>query len=139
MDPIIKSYYEQRIDYGINSLRESKILTLLGDELSSKRILDVGCASGYLTKKIKQEDNYVAGVDISESNIFNLHSSVDKIFVMDVENERWPQEFIDRKFDIIIAAEIIEHLFDQEIFLHKLKIILKPSGVCVITTPNFLV
>ncbi len=138
MTSIVKNYYEQKQDYGMNSLRRKKILSLIGKNLKYKRILDVGCASGYLSKDLKQKDNYVVAVDISENNISKIVNYVDQALVLDIENNNWPEDFIENKFDIIIAAEIIEHIFDQQKFLEKIKVILKTNGFCIMTTPNFL-
>jgi len=138
-NPIKRYYNEVRTDYGMNSLRRQKVLNLSGKDLSNKRILDVGCASGYLAKELKRDDNFVAGVDISEKFKDQLENELDQFVVMDVESDNWPKEFTDNKFDLIIAAEILEHEFDQDGFLKKLKSILSPEGEIIITTPNFLV
>ena len=40
------------------------------------------------------------------------------------------------RYDVIIASEIIEHVFDTDFFIEELKRILKPNGRIIITTPN---
>ncbi|MFA4872192.1 MAG: radical SAM protein [Patescibacteria group bacterium] len=136
----IKKYYNQVSDYGMNSLRRKKILSLAGDKVAQAgvRILDLGCASGYLAKELKRGDNFVAGLDISEKYAGELKEQLDFFAVMNVESDEWPMEFLDHKFDLIIMAEVLEHLFDQPGFLDKLKTILKPDGEIIISTPNFL-
>ena len=37
---------------------------------------------------------------------------------------------------MIIASEIIEHIYDTDFFIEELKRILKPNGRIIITTPN---
>jgi len=139
MSQIIKKYYNQITSYGMNSFRRKKILNLINiDNLKNKRILDMACASGYLARELKQSNNYVAAIDISEENISKVKHQIDKTVVLDIENEDWPTEFINNKFDIIIAGEIIEHLFDQENFLKKIKQLLKSDSILIMTTPNFL-
>ena len=101
MTSIVKNYYEQKQDYGMNSLRRKKILSLIGKNLKYKRILDVGCASGYLSKDLKQKDNYVVAVDISENNISKIVNYVDQALVLDIENNNWPEDFIENKFDYV--------------------------------------
>lgn len=41
-------------------------------------------------------------------------------------------------FDYVFAGEIIEHLYDTDFFLEEIKRVLKPNGILIITTPNFL-
>jgi len=136
-DPIKKYYNEERIDYRMNSLRRKKILELVG-RLSGKRILDVGCASGYLAKELKQSDNFVAGIDISDRFAEQLRIDLDSFHSMNIERDEWPQEFMENKFDLVISAEIIEHMFDPWGFLSRIKKIMKVDGKMIITTPNFL-
>jgi len=140
-DPIKKYYNETRTNYGANTLRRKKILKLISNRgnFENKRILDVGCASGYLAKEFKKDGNFVVGVDISEKFTKQLKSELDQFFVLNVESDDWPAEFLENKFDLIICAEILEHLFDSDEFLRRLKQILKPACRIIITTPNFLV
>lgn len=136
----VKKYYNQVSDYGMNSLRRKKILSLAGDKVAQAgvRILDLGCASGYLAKELKRSDNFVAGIDISEKYAEKLKTELDYFAVLNAESGEWPSEFLDHKFDLIIVAEVLEHLFDQPGFLDKLKTILKPDGEIIISTPNLL-
>lgn len=137
----MKQYYGARgLQYGMNSLRKKKLLQLIYEEgLENKRILDIGCATGFFGKELKRENNTVIGVDISEKLIDEAKKTLDEAYVLDIENEEWPKQFIENPFDIIICAEVIEHLFDQDAFLKKLKTIMKPEAKLIITSPNFLV
>lgn len=138
-NPLKKYYNEIRTDYGINNLRRRKILELAkASGLSGRRILDLGCASGYLAKELKQADNFVAGLDISEKSIRGLKDILDKSQVFDIERDDWSPEFIDNKFDLIICAELLEHLFGIDGSLQRLKEVLKADGKIIISTPNFL-
>ncbi len=138
VNDLIKQYYnEVRTNYGMNSLRRKKILELTGP-LTGQRILDIGCASGYLSKELKQADNFVAGIDISSRHVQELMNDLDCFECLNIENDQWPQSFIDHKFDLVIMAEVIEHMFDPLGFMIKVKHILKDDGIMIITTPNFL-
>lgn len=138
---ILQKYYSERgLQYGMNSLRRRKLTDLICEEgLENKRILDIGCATGFFGKELKRESNTVIGVDISEKLINEAKKVLDDAYALDIENEEWPKKFIENPFDIIICAEVIEHLFDQETFLKKLKTIMKREAKLIITTPNFLV
>ena len=45
-------------------------------------------------------------------------------------------ENFDKKFDLIIAIEIIEHLDNPRQFLEEIQKLLKPGGQLIVTTPN---
>src|SRR3989339_802639 len=42
----------------------------------------------------------------------------------------------DNFFDIVIAGEIIEHIFDTDLFLAEIRRVLKSGGKLLISTPN---
>lgn len=44
--------------------------------------------------------------------------------------------FTSNSLDIVVAGEIIEHLYDTGDFLEEIKRVLKPEGKLIITTPN---
>lgn len=138
---IIQQYYDQRgFGYGMNKLRKKKILELVLEEgIENKRILDLGCATGFFSKDLKKENNIVIGIDISEKLIDEAKKVLDEAYAMDIENNDWPKQLIENPFDIIICSELIEHLFDQESFLKKVRLVLKPNGKIIFTTPNFLI
>jgi len=139
-DPIEHYYNEVRTDYGINSLRRRKVLRLAKAEpYAHARILDIGCSGGYVSRELKTETNFIAGLDIAQSSVEAAKRVLDDARVFDVEREPWPEEFLHHPFNIIICAELIEHLFDPRAFLRRLHEIIWPDGAVILTTPNFLV
>ena len=140
MSNVIQQYYNERgPTYGMNSLRREKVLRLASEEgLEGKRILDIGCASGYFGRELKRDNNTVIGIDISPTLVQEARKNINEAYVLDIENEDWPRDFKEKKFDLIICAEVIEHLFDQESFLKNVQKILKEEGGLILTTPNFL-
>ncbi len=38
--------------------------------------------------------------------------------------------------DLVIALEVIEHLFDTDLFLSEIHRVLKPKGILILSTPN---
>lgn len=136
----VKSYYRSRDDYGVNSLRRRKVLNLCAPFAGpGARVLDLGCAGGYLSRELKTGLNQVIGVDISEESVLRAAGVLDSAVTLDVENDPWPESFLRERFDLVLCAELLEHLFDPAAFLGKIRAILRPRGALVLTTPNFLV
>ncbi|MBE7445766.1 MAG: class I SAM-dependent methyltransferase [Planctomycetia bacterium] len=103
----------------------------------AKNVLDVGSGTGDLIYRLakKYTNNSYFGCDISESVIKQNIISKPEITwsVKDLNNAT---DFKSDFFDIIIAGEIIEHLYNSDLFILEMSRILKPSGLLFITTPN---
>ncbi|OHD54267.1 MAG: hypothetical protein A2Y33_16480 [Spirochaetes bacterium GWF1_51_8] len=112
----------------------SKIKKIAADKsLKDPKIADLGCGPGHLCKYIHDAGFPVVGVDISENSLEKVREKGIKTVKADLQ-EKLP--FKDGELDIVIATEVIEHIYDTEAFMSELKRITKPSGSIIITTPN---
>lgn len=97
------------------------------------KILDLGCWDGSYAVRYKKKTNTVYGV---ESSITATKKSNEKGVITRQGDFMEKTFFPGIKFDIIVAGEIIEHVFDTDEFIRKIKKMLKPKGTLIITTPN---
>jgi 2-polyprenyl-3-methyl-5-hydroxy-6-metoxy-1,4-benzoquinol methylase len=99
------------------------------------RILDIGCGNGSLTNLIAQHGYEVVGVEESESGVkFASHAFPACRFIQgSIYN--LPYTEIGSKFDIVIASEVIEHLFYPKELVRNAKKCLNPNGRLILTTP----
>lgn len=111
--------------------RIEMIIKLVATE---KRVLDIGCYDGTIGKLIAQNQNEVYGIDLSDQAVNLAKKKGIRAYQADIEENDlpFPKEF----FDVIVAAEIIEHVFDTDGFLEKIREFLKPNGHLILTTPN---
>lgn len=114
---------------------DAKIKTLRTLVGSNKKVLDVGCSSGYLVYFLEKQGNVVTGIDFIKSAVLvGVKNGLDCRYC-NIENDEFPLkkgEF----FDVIILSEIIEHLVDPLPVLNKLKMLLNDDGIFIISTPN---
>jgi len=101
------------------------------------RILDVGCASGTFGARIKERDNWVGGIELSRIAVGEAKERLDVVWSFDIENE-WPSELQNKDMDLVIASEVLEHVFDPVAVLRSVHAALKPGGAVIVTTPNFM-
>lgn len=99
------------------------------------RILDIGCGNGSLSHFIAQHGYEVVGIEESESGIELANRSFPDCRFIQGSIYNLPYQELGEKFDIVIATEVIEHLFYPKELLKNAKKCLKPSGRLILTTP----
>ncbi len=97
-------------------------------------LLSLGCAEGKLTFNIsrKVETDTVVGIDMY-AELQGLYKEKIKLIRSDL-NTGIPLQ--DRSVDIISGDQIIEHLFNTDVFVKEIYRVLKPGGYAVICTEN---
>lgn len=99
-----------------------------------KKVLDVGCAKGLMGEIIKKERGCkVFGAEINRKAARIATDKLDEVFCVDIEKSDLP---FNGDLDVIIFADIIEHLFDPWRVLENAKKWLKPEGIVIASVPN---
>lgn len=97
------------------------------------RMLDVGCAGGYIAVLAKKLGHDVRGIEINRAMADQARKLDIDVLEADVEQ---PLPLDDGTFDVVHAFEIIEHLYDTEGFLREVSRLLTPGGLLLMSTPN---
>jgi 2-polyprenyl-3-methyl-5-hydroxy-6-metoxy-1,4-benzoquinol methylase len=108
-----------------------RLLALAG---SPERALDVGCSSGYLSRRLVERGAKVVGIEADERAAAAARAVCEDVLVGDVETMDLP--FAANSFDLVLCGDVIEHLRDPERFLARMRPLLRPGGRLVLTTPN---
>lgn len=133
----LAKYYDSKVKlYKPSKVRELKILELLGADVKNKNILDIGCADGTFGDKLTKQGATVYGVDVSPLAVSAARKKIQNAFVVDINSQKLP--FRSKNFDLVIASEVVEHLFNPKKLLSEAKRTLKDNGALLLTTPNFL-
>ncbi len=98
-----------------------------------KKILDLGCRDGALTQYFLQ-NNEVWGVDIDKISLTRAEKLGIKTVLMDLNHDWFKLK--DLKFDVIIAGEVLEHLYFPECVLKRIVNCLKQDGLFLGSVPN---
>jgi 2-polyprenyl-3-methyl-5-hydroxy-6-metoxy-1,4-benzoquinol methylase len=103
-----------------------------------KRVLDLGCNTGYGTDMLFRSAKKVVGVDVSEKAIVSARNQYGHLGIEfhTIDGKTLP--FSDEAFDVVVCFQVIEHIVDYIIFIDEIKRILTPEGVIIFTTPNAL-
>jgi len=101
-----------------------------------QRYLDVGCGDGSFASIVKGSTSGVDvyGIDVSAKAVKLASGKGINAFQVDLSREKIPVE--SDFFDAVFAGEVIEHVFDTDLFLDEMFRVLKPQGHLILTTPN---
>ena len=122
-------------EYGLKDSETSshgQILDLLTD-LPPSKVLDLGCSSGLLAERIRKLGHHVTAVD--REAFPETLSRVDEFIPGDLEDGIPPQA--GTGFDVVVAADVLEHLRRPERLLEEIKRVMNPRGRLVVSVPNF--
>ncbi len=102
-------------------------------KFKTNSVLDIGCGTGYITKRISLVKPKVIGCDIDkEKLVLAKKYTKNKIRFKHVNDKKLP--FKDNSFDLIICSEVLEHIEDIDFFLTEIKRVGKKF--LLITVPN---
>jgi 2-polyprenyl-3-methyl-5-hydroxy-6-metoxy-1,4-benzoquinol methylase len=132
---------EQKIYFECSLSRFKFVLDRVTKYLpSNSRILDMGCAPGYLSIFLDTFGYQVHGIDLNE-NWFSKYPAPQwigflNVKTVDVEVSALP--YPDASFDAIVFTEVLEHIAicPPEKILAEFRRVLKPHGYLFLTTPN---
>lgn len=114
---------------------QNKLKLINSFQTEGKKLLDVGCGTGEFLRTCKTNGWNVVGVEpnknAQELAISKFDNNKPTTVVSDIE------EVMSQKFDVITLWHVLEHVPDLEIYILKLKALLKPDGVLVIAVPNY--
>lgn len=97
------------------------------------RILDVGSADGYLGAVLRERGHYMVGVETDDALAAQAKSHYDIFHVTDIEAFDFPYR---DEFDVILFADVLEHLRHPEKVLRSALPALNSDGQILISVPN---
>ena len=105
--------------------------------LNSLELLDIGCGGGLISEPMCRLGAKVTGIDASSKNInvADIHAKKNNLNINYI-NTSPEKSLINKKFDVILNLEIVEHVDNVDLFLESSSKLLKPNGIIFIATIN---
>jgi 2-polyprenyl-3-methyl-5-hydroxy-6-metoxy-1,4-benzoquinol methylase len=131
---IYETHHTTRREEGFSIMKGERgelLKSLIG---RGKNVLDIGCRDGSLTQFFV-EGNEVTGIDIDEQALAKAHKNLGiKVGSVDLNGD-W-KELSQQKFDVVVAGEVLEHVYYPDEISKKVKAHLTDSGVFIGSVPN---
>jgi SAM-dependent methyltransferase len=108
------------------------LLDLIGAQVAGGRLLDVGCGHGLLLDEARSRGYETVGLELSRSAARHAREALR----LDV-HEQPVESFVDLEgFDVVVLADVIEHLDDPVAAVDRCAGLLRPGGVLCVVTPD---
>lgn len=106
--------------------------------LEASKILEIGAGPGAISKKLKREKKcHITAVDIDPKYLEKLSEFCDVVHQVDLNNPNWRRVLgTENRYDVIIAAEVLEHLFDPCAALSEIITRIEDHGEVLVSLPH---
>jgi ubiquinone/menaquinone biosynthesis C-methylase UbiE len=133
------NYYKKRTyEFNVRYPYLENVADVLYKKFHPLKLLDVGCAKGFLVCAFHRLGVDAYGVDLSSYAISQSPIEVNNhLSQCDVEHDKLP--FNDNEFDMITSLECMEHVVNHENIISEMARVLKDGGIVTISAPKITV
>jgi hypothetical protein len=110
----------------------ARLLDLIAPHAPSGRLLDVGCGHGLLLDEARRRGYATVGLELSRSAAAHARENLG-VDVREVPLEDFASH---ERFDVVVLADVLEHLDDPVAGIDRCVELLEPDGVVCIVTPD---
>src|SRR3954463_15421296 len=103
---------------------------MLAEVRDGARVLDVGCATGYLAAALGERGCEVVGFEYDERSAEAARGHCAEGVVGDIESAE-DRALLPRGFDFVLLGDVLEHLRDPRETLASTRELLAPGGVVI--------
>jgi 2-polyprenyl-3-methyl-5-hydroxy-6-metoxy-1,4-benzoquinol methylase len=129
----VSQYHIDTVDPTVRNSSQALELELVGPNC---RVLDVGCATGFLGKALAEQGCAVTGVEFEAQAAAEARAHLDEVVEADLNAAALADLFPDRQFDAIVFGDVLEHLLDPEAVMRSAVQLLAEGGAVVVSIPN---
>ena len=125
-------------EYRVKTASESgpaNVVRMVGQH---KRVAEIGCGPGSITKILATHGQCkVTGLEIDADAIEKAKPYCEQIFQADLNSTDWPRLLENfERFDVVLAADVLEHLYDPWAVLQRMVPLINKDGYLVISLPH---
>ncbi len=125
--------YAADIDLGDDNDSHTLVILMVGE---NKRVLELGCAEGSTTRVLQARGCRVTGIEMDPTAARTAEQFTERMIVDDLDTMDFNTALGDERFDVIVAADVLEHLTDPLRCLRACMERLSTDGEVVLSIPN---
>lgn len=128
-----KHNYEYDVDTSSASA-PANVVRLVG---LGKRVLEIGCGPGSITKVLAKDGQCtVTGMELDLSAIEKAAPYCESILQVDLNAKDWLSQLDSKRFDVVVAADVLEHLYNPWQTLEQMATLVNDNGYLVVSLPH---
>lgn len=112
-----------------------RLLDLIAKHVGAGALLDVGCGHGLLLDEARRRGYEVTGLELSEGARRHAREQLG-LEVRDASLEEFAGADQEDRYQIVVLADVLEHLDDPVAGLRACRRLLAPGGVLCVVTPD---
>jgi O-antigen biosynthesis protein len=124
--------YDKDLSQGDLGPTYGRVLERVGP---GRKVLEVGCHTGYFSRVLRAHGCQVVGVEINAEAAARAIDDGFDVRVGSVEDPALRAD-LPREFDVLLLMDVLEHLVDPWTALRSLRERLRPDGRALISLPN---
>jgi len=126
------AYFKSKLEQ-----RMAVIQPYFPNDITSKKLLDVGCGEGYALSFFREHGWKVKGFDFSSAGVQSKNPScLDALETGDVFELLLTEIAKGNTYEVVWLQNVLEHVIDPLGLLHSLRKLISPEGIAVVTVPN---
>lgn len=117
------------------STAPARVVRMVGQ---GKKVLEIGAGPGSITKHLVEAGGCtVTALEIDKDAIKKLSQYTNKIYPADLNDKAWPDLLAEEgAFEVVVAGDVLEHLYDPWMTLKLMKGLLADNGCIVVSLPH---
>ena len=124
--------YSFEVDPEAANNSHSMVIGLVG---TGRRVLEVGCGGGHVAHHLRERGNEVVGIDVDPAAVAAARRVLDEVHCCDLDVVD-ASVLVQGPFDVIILADVLEHLRQPGRVLGDLLSLLAADGRVLLSIPN---
>ncbi len=126
--------YEYEVDFS-SATAPAHVLRMTGH---NRRVLEIGAGPGSITKHLIRKNGCdVVAVEIEPTAIEKLKKICQNVYQLDLNDSSWADKLSgEEKFDVVIAADVLEHTYNPLQTLKSMKSLLREGGEIILSLPH---